>query len=645
MADSTTNPNATIVDELVAVLRLDATDYEKSDKVIRDHLNKTEKAFVASDKADKRRAEEKKKRLAEGSKQIRNYGESLTKLAGIAGAVLGVGGGAVGFIGMLAALSSTESAMSRATVATGMSVRQLNAWRGTMQAVTGDAEGGANAITGLARELTVGRLTGNMATVQAFASIGVNYKEGEALDAFLGRAQQTYHAAAPGQQQNIEAVLAARGVDANLIRLISSNQNISATYGNKFASSADMNEAGVAAFNSALADFKNNLRNTATTIMSIVTPAIQAFGQWMNEVNPQVAQFADDLKAAGGGIDGFIKVIDARAPVLGTILHDLGASLTIFGQVVDVAVFGLQILAKALGAAYDWINDKLGRFLNLKDAGGNGNALDRIGQFLKGIWGNTVDVARTYGAAPVASLTGASANPYGATLPAGANAQMAGLGFPAHGSSASSPLNASLAPGESIVSAPLPRARLSDRAMQFMNQVIALGFSPEQAAALTANAKNESDLGTNMLSPSGGAAGLFQWMHGRRDAFRKQIGIDPSQATFAQAFQFMMSNPRELRLLRNSFSGGGSAAELGEHFSKVFEAHGKTAEDANRGRIAQQMYNEYMKQTGGQLPDGVAGAAPINLNGPMTVIANDPRQLANGIQRAAGVQSYSSGVR
>jgi len=635
MAD-TTSPGSTIVDELIVKLGLDASDYEKADRVVRDHISKTEKHFEAADKKDKRRAEERKKRFEGSSKAVRNFTDNLMSLGLVAGAVLGVGGGAAGLLGMLAGLTSTESAMRRATVATGLSVRQLQAWKGVMGSLTGDAEGGANAVTGLARELTAGRLTGNMPTVQAFAATGVGYKEGEALDAFLGRAQQNYRAASPGQQGSIEATLAARGVDANLIQLLKSKQDISATYGQKYAGASDSPEKGVDAFNSALADFQNAVRDISTTLMNIVTPAVQAFGQWLQDAATRTAQFSDEVKAAGGGIDGFTQVVRQHAPQIGTILHDLGESLTIFGQVIDVAVYGLQVLAKALAWAGDWLNDKLGKYLGMTDDKGKGNALDRVGQLLKGIFGEAVNIARTYGAAPVAAATGAPTNPYGAAPLTRAQAADAAriMGQPASRGSVAGKQGR-----------PLP-VKLQDRALAFMHEAIAAGYSPEEAAALTANAMRESGLGTKMLSPSGAAAGLFQWKDDRREAFRRQMGVDPSQATDAQVFQFIRSNPTELSRLNKAFASGGSAAELGEGVSRIYEAHGSTIEDSNRGRIAQQMYNEYVKQSaGGDNASGQATGTQYILNGPVNVQANNPQQFANGIQRAAGVQSYSSGVR
>jgi hypothetical protein len=624
MAD---NSNATIVDELLVTLGLDASDYEKADKKINVIILNTEKRFQDSDKKEEQRADKRKKRLEAGKKQFKEYGESIGKMAGVIGALLGVGGGAAGFVGMLAALSSTETAMRRATTATGMSVRQLNAWKGTMQSVTGDAEGGANAVGNLAREMKVGRLTGQMPTLAAFASIGVQYKEGEGIDAFLSRAQQTYRNSNGAQQQNIESILAAQGVDANLIQSIKSKRDIGSIYGQKFASSAESDTEGVDSFNSAMADFKNNLRNTATTLMTLVTPAVQAFGQWLNEINPQAAKFAADMKDAGGGVTGFTAAVKERSPQMANALDDIGKGLTFLGQVVDVAAYGLKLLAEGIGKAYDWINDKVGGFLGFKGKDGKGNMLTSLGDWIAGQWKDAVRNARTDGPAPVAGLTGASANPYGAQLTPDAKRRLAALD--GHGPAGSPP--------------PLPPGQMNDRVMQFMGQAIASGFTPAQAAALAANANNESAMGTNFGT---NMHGLFQWDKSRSSKFRQMFGIDPNAASYDQVLKFITSDPYERSLVQRSFAMGGGANALGTRFSQVFEAHGNTAEDAARGTLAKQYYDKYMQNNpDGSVAGSTAAGPQFNLNGPITVQADNAQEFAFSLRKATNTQAFSSGVR
>ena len=135
---------ANVVDELVVKLTLDGKEYEKTDRVIAEKTKKTTKTQEEADRKEKRRDAEAKKRQQETQKRIKEMTGTVKELAGVSLAVLGIGGGMAGIVGMLAGLASTESAMKRATTATGMNVRQLNAWRMAAQRLTGDAEGGAD---------------------------------------------------------------------------------------------------------------------------------------------------------------------------------------------------------------------------------------------------------------------------------------------------------------------------------------------------------------------------------------------------------------------------------------------------------------------------------------------------------------------
>jgi hypothetical protein len=80
---------------------------------------------------------------------------------------------------------------------------------------------------------------------------------------------------------------------------------------------------------------------------------------------------------------------------------------------------------------------------------------------------------------------------------------------------------------------------------------------------------------------------------------------------------------------------------MGAAFSRIFEAHGNVAEDLRRGRVASQLAQQYGNGAG----TSSASGQQININGPVTVQANNPTDFVGGIQRVSGVQSYQSGVR
>ena len=59
-----------------------------------------------------------------------------------------------------------------------------------------------------------------------------------------------------------------------------------------------------------------------------------------------------------------------------------------------------------------------------------------------------------------------------------------------------------------------------------------------------------------------------------------------------------------------------------------------------RGQNAQRLAQQYNPATGAT----VAGGG-ININGPVTVQANNPTEFIGGIQRVSGVQNFNSAIR
>ncbi len=578
--------NENVVDSLVVKLTLDGKGYEKTDKVIAEKTKKTTKTQEDASRKEKQRDAESKRRQQEQQARLKQITGTVKEFSGAMLAVAGIGGGIAGIVGMLAGLASSESAMRRQSTATGMSVRQINAWRMGMQRLTGDAEGGAAAIAALAREQKTGFLTGNMPTIQALASAGIGMRQGESVESVLARAQERYRALPAAQQQNMESLLAAQQVDPNLIQAIKSKQSIADVYNKSYGESANMDEKGVDAFNDALASLKNNLRDTATTLMQTLTPAIQTFAQYISQGAKWLASFSDDMQKAGGGVQGFTDTLNTRAP-------KLAATLDFLHQVFDVVAFGLREIAMVIGKAYDWINSKLGGLLNLSGAG-KGSALDKLEDMIKGLWQDTVDTAR--GGTPGA------------------------LG---------------------------PNGGRSDTAMGWMQTLIAAGYTPAQAAAITANAQRESGLGTNMTQIGGGPGrGYLQWEGPRKAAYSKMFGHGPESGTMAEMIQFLATDPEEKRSIQAAFAGGGTAADLGRAFSEKFERHGKTAEDAARGSLAQRYYDQFAQTGNGATPIGAGATGPqIAINGPVTVQANNPQEFMSGMQRVSGVQNYNSATR
>ena len=175
------------------------------------------------------------------------------------------------------------------------------------------------------------------------------------------------------------------------------------------------------------------------------------------------------------------------------------------------------------------------------------------------------------------------------------------------------------------------------------------GLTVPQAAAVTANWSRESGLRPDAVNTAGGgqgALGLGQWRGPRVDAFKRRYGVTPDKATQEQQIEFMLTDPYERALLdKVSLAGGTDAASLGSAYSRIFEAHGNLAEDTTRGRLAATLAAQYNPTAGANAPSTAGGAPTINLNGPISVQADNPQALVTGIQRVSNVQNYNSAVR
>lgn len=617
MADAA---NATIVDELVVRLTLDAKQYENADKTIDKIVTRTEKKAVDNDKKAKQRHEAQKKRFDETRRAAQSLGGGLMKLAGIAGAVLGVGAGAAGLAGMVLALTNTETALRRAAVATGLTNRQMSALSSTARRLGGDAKSGGDAFAGLAREQQLAPLTGQAPNLQALASFGVNIQQD--VPHMLQQLQRTYRASNPQQQGLMESRLTAAGVSPDVIVAMKASVDALDAFNQSMRETSEENRKGLDAFYDAVSTVSNNLRNMANVITTVAAPYVQQFGEYLSEATVQLAEFEDDVAAAGGGVDGFMKVLEQRTPRLAALLHDLASGLGFLGEAVDVAVFGWQTIAKSLEWGWNQLaGSKIGQFFGLDKAG------QAIVSTVKQTWREVVATSREYGPAPVASTFGIPIDdPNRVKLSAGAAARLAGT-----------------ASATGAIARP---SKLNDARLYVMQGLIARGASIDDAAAITANFTRESRLDPTAFNLAGGgrgAQGLGQWRGARIDAFRKRFGVEPRFGTIDQQLDFLMNDPYERSKMQQALAGGGGAAALGTRFSQIFEAHGRAAEDAARGPIAQRFADDYRARFAAN--DQSTGGGDVKIYGPVTVQANDPRQLVNGIQRHSGVQNYASGQR
>jgi len=598
--------NENVVDELVVKLRLDAESYEDAQAEVDARAAGTEKKEKNKEAQRKTRERDQSSRMKGLTSTAKSLGVAL---AAVAGFVVAVGAAVVG---SLTGLNAFEVGLRRQGVATGLSNREMQAWGSTARRLGADADAGASAIADLAREQKNFNLTGDAPTMQALARIGVNVGPNVPLQDMLAQAQQTYRNAPTAQKQQIESVLSTSGASADLIVMIKSETDVREAFNKSLQQATAENTKALSEFNDAVASAKDNAISIANTMAGILEPGIKSAAAWLNTFAVDAQRFGERVTAAGGGIDGFMKVLNEESPTVAKSLRGLA-------DVIDVIIFGFKKIGEVIdeirgkGGWGDRFNQRVQTEVNKTShspfwglvASGQ-NIGKSIVSKVSGIWGETVDNAHADG------IDVLKASP---PSPAAGTSTGTSTGTPA-----------------------------GDMQQAVMGQLISkYGLSVPDAAALTANLQAESGLRPNAYNSAGGgqgARGIAQWRGERIDAFRKRYGMNPDAATLDQQIEFMMTDPYERALLARAFASAGPGASAGERgvaVSRTYEAHGVLAEDNLRGYAAAKLAAQYDTNAG--------STPPVQISGPVTVIANNPQELATNIQRVSNVQNQNSAVR
>ncbi|GJH28165.1 phage tail tip lysozyme [Caballeronia novacaledonica] len=611
--------NGSIVDELIVLMRLDSTPYEKQSKKIDGMIDSQAKKLERVDKKQKQRSREQDKQWKQSTTAAKDFGNAVGKLGLQLGAVLGVSGGAAGLIGAVGALVGVELGLRRSAVATGLTNRQMQALSGTARRLGADAEAGGQALAQLAREQKQFAINGQAPGLQALGAIGVNVGPDRSPAQMIGDAQQRYRRMTPAQQSQTEAGLSAAGLSNDLIVMIKAPRDAAEEYAKSLDEAATENRKALDAVSDAMESVKNNALNLANTLAGIAQPYIEKFADWVHTGSVKLSEFADKVAAAGGGAEGFQQALAKDYPVLSAALEGLLQTVDVLGvgfQQLERAADGIADAFKSMGRKLlDTIApegtelrknlDALGKRLDdgSKTMPSNADIGNAIIDWAKGAWGGALGLARTEG--------------------------------PTHLSQAANPLR--LSTGAAGATGMMPTAQ---EAMQLM--VTKYGRTPAEAAAIWGNLMQESGSNPAAINPKSGAAGLAQWLSKDRvDAFSAFAGTTPDKASWQTQLAFMFSDSEKGRLLAGLSAGGGVAGMTAGVMTK-YEAPGKLeANLPRRLKFAQDALSQYQASTAGAQGNGTT----INMNGPVTVKADDPRQLANGLQRAGAVTPYQSGSR
>ena len=599
--------NQSVIDELVVKLTLDANDYKKNEQIVINLINKTEVTLKDADKKRDERARKEKKQTQDSLKRLKDLAAGIKKLALTTATLLGVGS-IGGVVGLLTAFAGMETGLRRAAVSTGLSNRELQAWGSTARRLGADAQAGAAAIAELGREQKLALRTGSAPTLQAFQRMGVNAGLNTPIIDILSQAQKAYRSANPGQQQQIESDLTAQGVAPDLILAIKSETDIREAFNKSFAESTEENKQTMSVLNDAISAASNAMTAFANTVATAARPYIAQLGQWASQAATDLGQFVVKVLDAGGGLDGFMKVLNDESPGLAANLKTVASALVGLGQTALVIVYGFRQLGDAVSALSDWVFKHLG--------GTAQKNVSAVVDWVKQAWNDAVQ-----------SALGNNPEGGGVKLSPGAAARVAGGEL-----------------GGAVPAAPVRGAAANPTTQELAAYFVSRGMSPDVALGLAVNAEGESWKGSgrakaSAVNPISGASGIFQWLGPRLENFKASHGgLRPDQTPWRTQADFVLQDFTEQTRLRGALAGVSGTYGITQALNDKFEANNLPLEGIRRATQAQQLASAY----GGTTGAGVG--QQINIQS-MTVQANTPQEFVGGITRQSGVQSYNSAVR
>lgn len=616
-----------VVDELIVTLTLDAERYQTVEAKVERESDRTYRKQQDRARGTDKTNRDQQKRLSDVAAGVRSFAKQVTAAVGV---VTGLGAAVVGTLG---GFLGFETALRRQTVGTALSNKQMQAWGATARRLGADADAGAEAIAGLAKERQQYELTGNAPTMQAFVRMGVNVDKGRPLEDVLAQAQQIYRGAPEGQKQQIENTLAAQNVSPDLILMIKSETDVREAFTKSLSQATEENRQALDRLADAFESIKSTSISVAGTLLEALEPAIKEGAAKLADFATQLQTFTKDVQDAGGGVDAFQAALDKHAPALGNLFEGLRIEGQLLKDVWSVGRNQVAEFGRAIGDLGSWVlyfltkvrapwstaklgDDLLARWRKATGTNADVTLGNRAALALYDWWGKTTGAAAAGNARRDAKANGTATagNPEG--LPRNIEE-----GAPAAGARPS---------GKRLTAQTLMQTLTSQ-----------YGLTVPQAAAVTANWQHESSLRPDSVNNEGGgtgARGLAQWRGPRTAAFVKRFGVTPDKASWEQQVEFAMTDPEERRRLRLSFAPGGSAAQLGVAVSKKYEAHGDMQQDIERGKTAEKLAAQYSQSN----TTNTSSAVTI---GTVNVQTNDPREFVAGLQRIPATQDYNTVIR
>lgn len=160
----------------------------------------------------------------------------------------------------------------------------------------------------------------------------------------------------------------------------------------------------------------------------------------------------------------------------------------------------------------------------------------------------------------------------------------------------------------------------SDRINQVVNALVAAGYPLASAQGIAAGLYSESKLDPKSVNPTSGAAGIAQWLGGRKKGFKDKFLTDVEQGTFEEQLQYLIN---ELQTTENAAgkklkAGGMSAREAAGTYIHLFERPGPEGELSDMSR-AGPLADALSRLTGQQNAPSADNSKTFNINSKVDV--------------------------
>lgn len=531
----------TVIDSLIVQLGLDASQMSGKSKAAVKQLQDLET------KADE--TEQSVKKIGDTSKRTAGGIDMLTKAAA---SLLAVIGGAAALKAFVLNTINSGAAIDRLSKNLGLSVETISAWGNAVEQVGGNAKGLQGTLDLLSRSQTELRVTGTTSLIPYFSNLGIALSDaaGKALpvDNILLQLASRFEHMDRTQANNIGRMI---GIDQDTLNLLllgrkelelTLARQKEATVITKRQAEEDAKlQRTIVGLKQEFAAFGRGLLQQAAPALEKLLALFKTFGDWVSRNGEFIGDF---LKVLGVGLAAIALVtLPINATVVGILA--LAAAIALLWQ-------DYQVWKRGGKSFIDWSLWETGIKAATKGITALKDAVVSLWEALKKLKDNPWINGILNLIAPQGKSTSQAFDKF--------------------------------AKGSSL-------GKLAAKTMdpkEIKDFFISQGWSPAQAAGITANLITESAGNPDAIGDHGQAFGLGQWHPDRQAAFKGVFGHDIRQSNAGEQLAFVQYELNStFKKAGDALRGATTAADAGSIVSKLYERpKDREGEASRRGNLA-----------------------------------------------------------